>query len=73
MRHLVGLLAVIPMVLLFLGLVVGGLGILIHLFIMDVSAMVKVSDTAWLYLMSGYILWLSLAVWQLSQTEWDDG
>lgn len=73
MRHLVGLLAVIPIVLLLLGLVVGGVGILIHLFISDVSALVKGSDTAWLYVMSGYVLWLSLAVWHLSQIEWDDG
>lgn len=70
MKHLMGVLVLTPILFMALGL----LGYVAHLFILDVSAVINTSDTVWTYVMYGYILWFSLAVWHLSCVEgMDDG
>jgi hypothetical protein len=65
MKHLRGVLVLIPILFMALGL----LGYVVHLFILDVSAVINTSDSVWTYVMYGYILWFSLAVWHLSCVE----
>lgn len=69
MKHLIGVLVLTPLLFMALGL----LGYLVHLFILDVSTAVNVSDTLWSYLMYGCIVWFSFAVWYLSRVEGGDG
>jgi hypothetical protein len=65
MKHLMGVLVLTPILFMALGL----LGYVVHLFILDVSAVINTSDSVWTYVMYGYILWFSLAVWHLSCVE----